>query len=231
MTSNPTVWDERADTRLREYLKKNTLGVGYSDTRDVCSVAAINLALARPLDDKIPDCMSEMTGQWMIHVQDSMPDEMRNSAAWKNLLPAAAATGRDHEQSHLDTIIDWLYETVLPAARDAMGDCPDADGVGQIIEERDHNLTSLVRTRANRSAVKHLSMDISNVQLELTLHAEGKREKIVIAPASAARAAYWASKVTGHETPERKTLWDAFDPVGLLARLVEVPQTGPQPSP
>ena len=231
MTPNPTVWDERADARLREYLESSTLGIGYSDTRDVCSVAAINLALARPLDDKIPDCMSEMVGQWIIHVQDSMPNELRNSAAWKDLLPAAAATGRDHEQSRLDMIIDWLYETVLPAAKDAMGDCPDADGLGQVIKERKYNPTSLVGVHANRSAVKHLAMEISTMQLELKLHADGKREHITLAPVAAALAAGWAAKVTGHENPERKTLWDAFDPVGLLARLVEVPRTGPEPSP
>lgn len=223
MTPNITAWDETADARLRKHLSENALGIGYSNPREACSVAAINLALGRQLDDKIPDCMSEITGQWLMHVQDAMPKEMRNSAAWKDLLPAAAATGRDHEQSRLKIITDWLYETVLPAARDAMGDCPDADGVGQIIKERKYNPTSLVGIHANRSAVKHLAMQVSTMQLELKLHADGKREHITLAPLSAALAAGWAAKVTGHENPEKKTLWDAFDPVGLLARLVEKP--------
>ena len=71
---------------------------------------------------------------------------------------------------------------MLPAAKEAMGDCPDADGLGQIIKERKYNPTSLVGIDANRSAVKHLAMKISTMQLELKLHADDKREKVTLAP-------------------------------------------------
>jgi len=53
---------------------------GLGDEEAACSIAAINLALSGKLTDEIPDCMSEVIGKWIIRIQDSMPDDMRNSA-------------------------------------------------------------------------------------------------------------------------------------------------------
>lgn len=87
-----------------------TRGVGTEES--ACSVAAINLALTGELTDKIPDCMSEVTGKWIIGIQDRMPSEMRNSSEWKRLLPLAAGTGRTKESERLSIIMDWMWESL-----------------------------------------------------------------------------------------------------------------------
>jgi hypothetical protein len=88
---------------------------GLGNKQSACSIATINLALSGRLTDEIPDCMSEVIGRWIIVVQDAMPDDVRNSARWKSLLPLAAGTGRDREQERLDIILDWMWGTVLPS--------------------------------------------------------------------------------------------------------------------
>jgi hypothetical protein len=87
-------------------------GVGTKEA--ACSVAAINLALDGRLTDEIPACMSPAIGRWMIGVQDAMPAEMRNSAAWRALIPLAAGTGRNHEAARLAIVMDWMWGTVSP---------------------------------------------------------------------------------------------------------------------
>ena len=91
-----------------------TLSKGLGTAENACSIAAINLALTGVLTDKIPSCMSEVTGKWIIGVQDYMPAQMRNSAEWKQLLPLAAGTGRLCEKERLEIILDWMWGTVLP---------------------------------------------------------------------------------------------------------------------
>lgn len=88
--------------------------VGLGTEHEACSIAAINLALSGRLTDDIPPCMSEIIGRWIIHIQDAMPDSMRNSPEWRALLPLAAGTGREHEAERLDVIMDWMWATVLP---------------------------------------------------------------------------------------------------------------------
>lgn len=90
---------------------------GLGTEEEACSIAMINLALTGTLTDQIPDCMSPVVGQWIIGVQDNMPDAMRNSLGWRMLLPAAAGTGRDHEKERLDLIMEWMWATVLPTVQ------------------------------------------------------------------------------------------------------------------
>jgi hypothetical protein len=91
-----------------------TLPSGLGDEHNACSVAAINLALSGRLSDDVPDCMSSVIGRWIIGVQDAMPDDLRNSGKWKDLLPLAAGTGKMHEAARLAIILDWMWGTVLP---------------------------------------------------------------------------------------------------------------------
>jgi len=100
---------------------------GLGDEHSACSIAAINLALSGRLTDEVPACMSEVVGKWIIQVQDAMPNEMRNSQAWKGLLPLAAGTGRDHEKDRLVLIKDWMWGTVLPYLQPVA----DAGGYGK----------------------------------------------------------------------------------------------------
>lgn len=99
---------------IRMFLHGRHICAGIGTHESSCSMAAINLALSGHLTDSIPDCMSKVIGRWIISIQDPMPDAMRNSDAWRSLLPLAAGTGRGHEWARLQIVMDWLWGSVLP---------------------------------------------------------------------------------------------------------------------
>jgi hypothetical protein len=115
------------ETAIREWLTTHpTLAVGLGTAEQACSVAAINLALSGELTDRVPDCMSRVIGRWIIGVQDRMPEDIRNSADWSDLLPLAAGTGRAHEAERLAIVMGWMWGTALPMAQPVA----DAHGFG-----------------------------------------------------------------------------------------------------
>ena len=97
--------------KIADFLKDAKLSKGLGDPASTCSLGAINLALSDNLTDKIPDCMSDVIGRWIIAVQDAMPYKIRNTRKWKNLLPLAAGTGRiaEDEEKRLKALIDHIY--------------------------------------------------------------------------------------------------------------------------
>ena len=108
-----TITVEQADA-IRAYLAMHTLPRGLGTKENACSIAAINIALTGRLTDNVPDCMSNVIGRWIIRIQDRMPDEMRNSTEWKQLLPLAAGTGREAEKKRMTVALDWMWQVVLP---------------------------------------------------------------------------------------------------------------------
>ena len=99
---------------IRDYLVGRTIPAGLGTAEEACSIAAINLVLSGKLTDEIPGCMSPVIGRWIIGTQDAMPDAMRNSDEWRDLLPLAAGTGRLHEAERLALLMGWMWATVLP---------------------------------------------------------------------------------------------------------------------
>lgn len=91
-------------------LKDMHLPEGMGNEENACSIAAINLALNGKLTDIIPDCMSPLIGKYIINIQDRMPDTMRNSIGWKQLLPYAAGTGDEFEYERNTMIMDWVFD-------------------------------------------------------------------------------------------------------------------------
>ena len=131
-TVDTTVWTTDADERLREYLTRDgySIPTGLGTENAASSIAAINLALTGELVEEIPDCMSEVVGRWIFHIQNGMPESMRDSREWRELLPLAAATGRDREEERLDIVDDWFCTTVVPLAEamdDTVGLVPDGE--------------------------------------------------------------------------------------------------------
>jgi hypothetical protein len=177
-----------------------TLPSGLGDEHNACSIAAINLALTGRLTDQIPDCMSEVIGNWIIRAQDAMPDAMRNSAAWKSLLPLAAGTGRDHEQEREALILEWMWGTVLPYAQPIA----DAGGYGEQWRDMCEERTAAADWAAEWAEWAEWAADWAEWAADWA--------------AGAARAAYWAALASG----DPKKAWKHFDPCGLLAKLVEV---------
>ena len=108
--------DPEAEARLKKYLSGDRdIPKGLGTKESACSVAAINLALTGELTDDIPECMSSVLGDWIIVIQDVMPDTMRNSQEWRQLLPLAAGTGRHREKEIRVSILAWMWEKVLPS--------------------------------------------------------------------------------------------------------------------
>jgi len=200
-----------------------TLPKGMGDKHNACSIAAINLALTGQMTDEIPACMSEVVGKWIIRVQDGMPDEMRNSQAWKSLLPLAAGTGRDNEWERLALIMDWLWTVVLPYIQPMA----DAGGYGEQWRDMCGERTATAWAAAGAARAARLARADWAARaawaVEAASAAEAWRwwpaaEKAARAAAWAAEAAHWAASASGD--PEKS--WAHFDPCGLLEKLVEV---------
>ena len=142
-----TITKDQED-RIRERVLLSTLPSGLGTTDNACSVASINLELTGELTGDIPDCMSEVVGNWIETIQDAMPDSIRNSEEWKLLLPFAAGTGRGHEAKRSLIIQKWMWETVLPYLQ------PQADegGYGNAWRAMTTERTESAAEAASRSA-------------------------------------------------------------------------------
>lgn len=209
-----TITTEQKDA-IAAKLANMTLSAGLGNEHSACSIAAINLALSGRLTDEIPDCMSEVVGEWIIKVQDSMPSEIRNSPRWKSLLPLAAGTGREAERERLSASLDWLWGTVLPLLQPVA----DKGGFGP-------QWTHMTAERTFRAAM-----------------AAAKAAPVVEAEAAAgwaARHAGWAAGWAAQAAAEAKAqpsvavaeaaeaakaaaalaAWDTFDPCAVLERLI-----------
>jgi hypothetical protein len=189
-----------------------TLPSGLGDERNACSIAAINLALTGRLTDEVPACMSEVVGKWIMRVQDGMPDEMRNSAAWKGLLPLAAGTGRDYEREREAIIMDWMWTVALPYIQPMA----DAGGYGEQWRDMYQKRTREAAREAARAA-RGAARSAAWAATWAAGAAAGAAYWMADAD-NALDAAYWAALASGN--PEKA--WAHFDPCGLLQKLVEV---------
>lgn len=170
---------------------------GLGTHEAACSIGGINVALYGKLTGTIPSCMSDRIGYWIIAVQDQMPPTMRNSAEWRELLPLAAGTGKEHEDERLALILEWLWETVLPHLQ------PLADQAGFGREWRE-----MCQARTRNAA--------------LAAAAAANAANAAAANAALAAATYAATNAAARYAAASERSWRAFDPVGLLSRLIAV---------
>lgn len=198
---------EQQERAIIELVDRAHLPHGMGDKANPCSVAAINLALTNELTDKIPECMSEVVGKWIIRIQDSMPDEMRNSQEWKRLLPQAAGTGRFREQERLDIILDWMWGTVLPLLQPLA----DEGGFGgewqRMCSERTEGAAGAARDAAGDAV--GAARDAARAAVGAAEFAAGA----AVEAAEAAAKAAWAAEAD---------YWTQVDPPRLLAKLIAV---------
>jgi hypothetical protein len=199
-----------------------TLPSGLGDEHSACSVAAINLALTGRLTDEIPACMSAVIGYWVIQAQDAMPNDTRNSKAWKSLLPLAAGTGRDHEPERLALIMDWLFDIVLPYVQPIA----DSGGYGKewraMCELRTGEAARMAEEAARYDAKPSPAGDAAwdaAAAVEAAAKAAGRPVWATFHVAChAACSAVLSAKASG----DQEKAWAHFDPCGLLQKLVEV---------
>lgn len=111
-----TLTQEQQD-KIAKFISQRHITKGLGDYDAACSIASINLALTNQLTAEIPECMSEVIGNWVIVMQDNISDSMRNHPDWKSLLPALIGTGNKYENERLDLIYTWLWNEVLPEVK------------------------------------------------------------------------------------------------------------------
>ena len=214
-------WTLESAQRLREYLARPGYHIpsGLGTKEAACSLAAINLALTGRLTDDTPECMSQVVGRWIVNVQDSMPAAMRNSAEWRELLPLAAGTGREHEQERLDLILDWMWSTVLPSLQPQA----DADGYGDAWRTMCEQRTAEAAEEAAEATRRLWRPEEPEAAAETAASAARGPNAARAAAEAADVAAWaaWAADVKEEVESEAPVSWAAFNPVSLLRRLVE----------
>jgi hypothetical protein len=184
---------------IADYFADRFIPAGLGNEEAACSIAGINLVLTGKLTDKIPDCMSEVIGYWIIVIQDSMLSSIRNSARWKSLLPYAAGTGRNKETERLAIILDWMWGTVLPSVQTT------ADERG-FRAEWETMLTERTAYAANAARMAASAAEWAARAAE--------------AAARAAKTVRWVAEAGPVKLTSTTAVWEKFDPCGLLERMI-----------
>ena len=220
--------------KIADYLATHELPKGLGTEESACSIAAINLSLTGKLTDNIPSCMSEVIGQWVIHVQDAMPKEMRNSQEWKQLLPWAAGTGRDKEKERFQLILNWLWEKVLPEIQDIA----DQYGFGEKWRAMCTEKTAAAACAADAAAdavraVRAARAAACAAYAVRAVRAVRAAARAADAAADAADAAAYAAYVAADAAADAAraadaayaAIWEKFNPCRLLAELIACGET------
>jgi hypothetical protein len=169
---------------------------GPIDSGERCTIAEINLVLTGILSDGPHPCISEVIRRWVITIQDAMPDELRNSAAWRATAPLIAGTATEDkrvERKRRDAIIAWMWDRLADEA--VLAALPDEarSAWGRMLTERTYAAAYTARAYVAAIAARAYDTDAAR--------------------ASAAAAAT-------ADAAEGQDYWRRADPAGLLARLV-----------
>jgi hypothetical protein len=210
--------NETQEAAIREWLAAHpTLSVGIGTEEAACSVAAINLALTGELTDDVPDCMSQVIGRWVIGVQDRMPADIRNSGAWRELLPLAAGTGRSHEAERTAMVLDWMWGTALPLVQPLA----DARGFGTAWRQMTTDRTA-AKAAATATYTTNATYAAANVAAtaDAATNAATAAATADAAAHAAADAAAYANAAT--YAAAYADAWTTLDPIGLLRQLIAI---------
>jgi hypothetical protein len=232
---------------IAAYVNTHHLPSGLGTKEEACSIAAINLALTGELTDRVPDCMSLVIGKWIIGVQDAMPDAMRNSIEWRNLLPLAAGTGRQHEAERSAIVLDWMWDVVLPEIQPVA----DKGGYGEKWKTMTNEKTAGAANAAAGAAIGAANAadyyyaaatDAARAAARAAYAADAARAAYAadaaraayaanaadaaadaaVRAANAAAAYYYYAARAAYAGAAIKSFWAKVDPIAVLKRLVEV---------
>jgi hypothetical protein len=218
--------------KIASYIEGRHLGAGRGTETEPCSVAAINLALTGKLTDDVPGCMSQVIGAVVIRLQGPMPDEMRNSREWRELLPLAAGTGRDpkREKERAAIALEWMWSTVLPQLQP----WAERHGFGPewaaMCEQRTQEAAETARAAAASSSwVASSAASWAAEAARWAAEAEWATKRA--AQRATKRAARWAAEAGAAACGVWKAeavadFWRRVDPIGLLRGMVAVSNPG-----
>lgn len=191
------------------------LSPGIGTKENACSLAAINLALIGKLTDEIPECMSLVVGRWIIKTQDYMPDKMRNSKEWKELLPLAAGTGRENHLKELVIIMDYMWSAltlVLPLARKLGFDKKWQTMLKLKTSAAADAAADAATALADDAALADAAADAAAEAAEAAKEDAAADAAVNYAAAAAADAAYASNDVA----------WTKTNPIDTLKKLVSI---------
>jgi hypothetical protein len=208
-------------------------GLGNADggpaSGERCTIAEINLVLTGKLSDDPHPCISEVIRQWVIRVQDRMPDSIRNSSAWRGASVgiAGSASTPGVEQARRQMVMDWMWERLgdeavleaIPAGCRAAWD--------RMLSERTCEASSEARRQLRAAAASAAAADDAAYVAAAAYSASAASS----AAASAAAAAYVAASAAAYSASAaaddaasaaaRQAFWERSDPAALLTRLIE----------
>jgi hypothetical protein len=193
--------------------------VGPVDFGERCTIAEINLVLTGTLSDDPHPCISEVIRRWVIRIQDAMPDEIRNSAAWRTSAPLIAGTGTDDERvesKRRDAIVAWMWDRLADEA--VLAALPD-----EVRPVWDRMLAE--RTPAAAAYAAHAAAAYAAHAADTAADTAAAYAAAHAADAAADDAADTAAHAAA-AARDRQTYWRRADPAGLLARLVAIRQEG-----
>jgi len=201
---------------LVDYLSTHNLPKGIGTKESACSIAAINLAINGKLTDDIPDCMSLALGRATRTLQDAMPENMRNSARYKALLPDMAGTGRDLEKERAGVLLEWMWATVLPQLQDVA----DARGFGgkwrAMCAQRTPAAARTAADAANAARAAYAARAAAATAYAARAAAADAADAAADAAAAARAAAYAA------DADAADAFWEKVDPISALERATYI---------
>jgi hypothetical protein len=208
MAISPELKRDRA--AIRAYLKDRHIVAGLGNEENSCSIAGMNAARGYGLTDRIAEVDSLVVGEWIIRIQDAMPDGMRNSAEWRKLLPLAAGLGRAYEKERRELILDWMWGTVLPTLQHRA----ESHGYGP-------QWLAMTVDRTTASArIARAAADAADAA-----HAADAAAYAAYAAADAAHAAAAADAAhaaAAAAAAMREARWTTINPPALLKKLIAV---------
>jgi hypothetical protein len=203
-------------------LGRNLGTVGPVDSGERCTIAEINLVLTGTLSDDPHPCISEVIRRWVIAVQDAMPDELRNSPAWRTSAPLIAGTATENggvERKRRDAIVAWMWDRLADEA--VLASLPDAvrPAWDRMLAER----TPAAAVTAARDAVGY-RLGVHEAAVHAAFATAATPRRAATHAAYAADAAAYAVRSDGRQA--HGFYWHRANPAGLLALLVAIRQEG-----
>jgi len=205
-------------------------GLGDVDYREVCTMAALNVAVEMAETGKLPtyltaeppECACPVICRWVIATQDMMPLEVLRSGEWRDaaLLILGSRSNFEVEKTRRYMILDWMWARLrfLATIEGALPSELFPAWRRMVTERTEDSVSGAVAAiqAYSTSASLYLSSVLICVQRAISAPTpEG-------ASSSAAQAATEAIRLA--RVSERDTLnfWADANPVGMLNQLTAV---------
>ena len=226
---------EDAPELIREHLKRHQLCHGVGDEETMSSIVAINLAINGERTFSIPDCMSLAMGRWIIYIQEAIPIDILNGDGWRNLLPLAAVTGRNHEKEIALVAFDWMWDVVIPQLQ-GLADCRGfGDEWRAMCSYRTAAAAYEAASSADRAAKAYVDVtaaygdddsDAAAAAARAVAYAAARAVAYASPRAYAARAADAARAASAANAANAASadFWRNVDPTKALRKMIEVTQ-------